>query len=296
MRIGVVGLGAMGSAIARRLQESFGPILVFNRTAGKTGPLVSAGAVAAGDIGDLRECDFIVSMLFDDAAVADVFLGPHGLASQLQRGAIHIAMSTVSADLTARLDAAHAGAGSVLVAAPVLGRPERAELGQLFVMAAGPEEAVRRCEPLLQRIGQKTFRVGDAPQTASVAKIAMNFMVSTVVENLAECFALARKCGLDTEALLELVTQTIFAAPVYHSYAPLIARQVVPEKGSTIRISLKDVELALSLGQSFGAGLPIAELLQSRLRDAIASGYGDRDCTSLALLADATKPGEARRG
>src|SRR5439155_9704146 len=149
LRVGFVGLGRMGSAIAARILAGGHDLAVYNRTREKAAPLAGAGARLAASVAEAcREREIVMTMVADDAALEEVTLGAGGIRESLPAGAIHVAMGTHGVGAIERIGAAHAGAGQVLVAAPVLGRPEVAEQGQLGIVAAGPEEAVRRCEPL----------------------------------------------------------------------------------------------------------------------------------------------------
>src|SRR5262249_25961369 len=142
----------------------------------------------------------------------------HRLIESMPAGAIHVSMSTISVALAERLAASHSERGSVLVCAPVMGRPEAAAAKKLFILAAGPDASIDRRQPLFDAMGQRTFRVGPHPQSANVVKLSMNFLIATMIEALAETIALARKSGIDPHLFLDIVTGTLFTAPVYKTY------------------------------------------------------------------------------
>lgn len=150
-------------------------------------------------------------MLADDRAVESVVLGESALAEGLPKDAVHVSMSTISVALSERLDLAHAERGQQFVAAPVFGRPDQAEGGKLFIAAAGSGDAVKRICPALDAMGQRTFVIGETPAQANLLKLTGNFIITCVIESLAEAFALTTKGGIETSKVYELLTETLFA-------------------------------------------------------------------------------------
>jgi len=157
MNLGVVGLGPMGAAMARRLLQAGHEVSVFNRTAARAEPLVQAGARRAASPADAASGEVVLTSLADDAAVESLVLGERGVAAGLPPDAVHLSASTISIALADRLAEAHRARGQGYVAAPVLGRPPAAEAGQLFVMAAGEAATIERVRPVLEAIGQRVF-------------------------------------------------------------------------------------------------------------------------------------------
>ena len=231
MKIGFLGLGGMGSAMARNLLKAGHQLTVFNRTRSKAEELQREGAQVAANPAEAASGEVAITMLADDRAVEQVSWGPHGLIAHLRPGAIHISMSTISPALSGRLAEAHTQAGQRYVAAPVLGRPEAAAQAKLFVLAAGPEDALTDCRPLFDILGQRTCLLGASTPAANVVKLSCNFLIASVIESLAESFALVRKSGIPADTFLELLTSTLFAAPIYQTYGRLIAKEAYEPAG-----------------------------------------------------------------
>ena len=206
MRIGFIGLGNMGSAMARNLIKARHELVLYNRTRSRAEELRPLGARVAGSPGEAASgVEVLITMLADDRAVEDAVLGPGQALQSLPSGAVHIGMSTISVALSRRLAAAHRDRHQHYVAAPVFGRPEAAAAGQLFIVAAGPVQQVERCQVLFDAMGQKTFVLDEEPSSANVTKLAGNFLISTTIESLAEAFSLVRKSGVDPNKFLEVL-------------------------------------------------------------------------------------------
>jgi 3-hydroxyisobutyrate dehydrogenase-like beta-hydroxyacid dehydrogenase len=198
----------------------------------------------------------------------------------MQASTIHLNMATVSLRISQRLEASHSEAGIPYVAAPVFGRPHAAASGQLDILAAGPPEALKRCEPLFQALGRQWFDLGPEPRQATIAKIARNYLLGTIIESLGEAFALVAKSGVDRARFLEILTSTSLNAPAYRNYGGLI---VNPPQNPTfpLKLGLKDIELALQAGSDTGVPMPMAAVIREQHQAAIADGFGDRDWAAL---------------
>jgi 3-hydroxyisobutyrate dehydrogenase-like beta-hydroxyacid dehydrogenase len=288
MKIGFVGLGPMGAAMARRLVAAEHAVTVWNRTTEKTRPLVEAGAKSAGSPAEAaRGADLVLSSVANDAALGHVTEGADGIAAGLAAGATHVSLSTVSLALIRRLAGLHAAQGQSLVSAPVLGRPPAAEAGKLFTMVAGPAEAIGRAAPALHAFSQRIFAMGDRPEQANLAKLACNFLIFSTIEQFAEVFAIAEKGGLDRAAIFELLTESFFSAPVHKNYGKLILDRAY-EPGVPVTLGAKDTRLFLEAGEELGTPLPMASLLRDRFLSAIAQGLQSKDFTIIAQLAAAS--------
>ncbi len=216
MEIGFIGLGQMGSAIAANLLAAGHTLTVWNRSPDKAEPLVAKGARLAASPADAATGEVVFTMLSDDRAVEAVVFGDGGILSA-SGTPVHVSMSTISLALADRLAAAHAAAGSSYLSAPVFGRPAVAQAGELFVLTAGPEAAIEKCRPLFEVIGQRSFPLGDRPSAANVVKLCGNFMIVSAIESLAEAMTLAGRHGVETAALLEILTGTLFGTPLYRT-------------------------------------------------------------------------------
>lgn len=285
MKIGFIGLGQMGTGMARNLVKARYSVTVYNRTAAKADALVADGAHRAASIAEAAEGEAVVTMLANDAAADEVVFGPGGLLASLPKGALHVSASTISVELSARIAKAHAEAGQLYVAAPVFGRPDAAAAALLFIVAAGAPEAVAMAQPLLDAMGQRTFVVAERPEQANLAKITGNFLIASVIESLGEALALVGKAGLDKGQYLELLTSTIFGAPVYKNYGRLLIAPEGQPVGFAAPLGLKDIKLALAAGDALEVPLPLASLLRDRFLTLLATGGPDQDWSAVGLLA-----------
>jgi len=283
MKVGLIGLGRMGTAMARRVLAAGHDLVVYNRTPQKAAELVRAGARAAISVS--AACigrEMLVTMVADDSALNEVTLARDGVRDSLPAGAIHVAMGTHSVAAIRALEAAHAAAGQKFVSAPVLGRPEAVEAGQLGIIAAGPPEALAACAPVLHAIGRRVFEAGHKPESAAAIKLANNFVLAACIEALGEAFALARKYEVAPKVLFDVLTEGLFAAPAYKTYGRIIADQDYEHVGFTARLGLKDTNLVLAAADAARVPLPSANLVRDRLLSAIAHGDGDRDWSVIA--------------
>jgi 3-hydroxyisobutyrate dehydrogenase-like beta-hydroxyacid dehydrogenase len=224
-------------------------------------------------------------MLADDAAVEEVVFGEQGVLASLAPGATHVSSSTISVDLSRRLTAAHRAAEQHYVAAPVFGRPEAASAAKLFVIAGGAPERLEALSPVFDAIGQRTFVVSEQQQAANLVKLSGNFLIASVIESLGEVIALVGKAGVDPQQYVDILTSTLFSAPVYQTYGGLIARREFEPAGFAAALGLKDVRLALAAAEELSVPLPIASLLRDRFLALLANGGGDLDWSAIATLA-----------
>ena len=283
MKVGVIGLGAMGAGIAGSLLRAGHDVTVWNRSKEPVAALVAKGAREAGTPDAAFGGDAAISMLANDDAVREVLL-ESGALDRAAKGLVHCNMATVSLDLARALTAAHAQRGLGYVAAPVFGRPNVAAEGQLLVVAAGATDAVARIRPLLDAVGRRVEIVGDQPEKANLFKLAGNFMIVSVVEMLGEAFALLRKGGVDHGLFQEVMASSLFAAPLIQGYGKLIVTEAFEPPGFRLVLGLKDVNLARSAARELGAYLPLGDLLRDHLEQAIAAGLGEKDLTAAAAL------------
>jgi len=285
MEIGLIGLGRMGTGIAKSLLRSGHRLTVFNRTRARAESLQSDGANIAGSVAEACRSSVVLTMVADDAALEALVFGESGVLSSLRKDSIHVSLSTISVALSDRLSAEHAKAGQQFVAAPVFGRPEAAESAKLSVVAAGPSASVERCKPLFESMGPKLLVVGERPSIANVVKLCGNFLIATVLESLAESLTFARKSGVDPQMLLDFLTTTMFTAPVYKSYGELIVQGKHEPAGFALPLGLKDVRLVLQAAESAGVPMPIASVLRDRFITALARGNQDKDWSVIGRVA-----------
>jgi 3-hydroxyisobutyrate dehydrogenase-like beta-hydroxyacid dehydrogenase len=273
----------MGSAIAGRVAGGGHELVVWNRSPGKAAPLEAGGARVAASIAEAcAEREVVITMLADDEALREVALGPGGLRESLATGAIHMPMGTHGVEVIEELAAEHASAGQVLVAVPVLGRPEVAAQGQLGLVPAGPPDAVERCRPLFEVIGRRVIEAGERPEGATAVKLAHNFVLGAAIETMGEAFALVRKYAIEPQVLYDVLTDVLFDAPAYKVYGRIIAEEAYDEVGFTVTLALKDANLILGAGDAARVPLPSANIYRDRLLSAVAHGDGELDWAVIA--------------
>lgn len=282
--VAFIGLGAMGTPMARNLVEAGFAVTVFNRTPDRCLSLEALGAKRAGSVAEAVSAGGIaLTMLADDAALAAVTEGPGGLADALGADGVHVSMSTVAPATTRRLAALHTARGGHYVAAPVFGRPDAAAARKLWICAAGDAGARVRARGVLGALGQGIFDFGEDPAAASVVKLAGNFLIVSAIEAMAEAQALAEKNGVEPAQLAAMMAQTIFACPIYANYGRQIAERRFDPPGFRMRLGLKDVNLVLGLAAASEMPMPLASLARDRLLGALARGRGDLDWAALGL-------------
>jgi len=284
MKIGFIGLGAMGAAMASNLLAAGHALTVWNRSAPATEPLASLGARVARTADRAAQGELVCSMLADDRAVRAVFLDG-GLLDAMDKGTVHVNHATISVALARELADAHERRGLGYVAAPVFGRPDAAAAAKLNMLVAGAPAVVARVQPALQAMAARLWPLGEAPERANVAKIAGNFMLASAIESMAEATALTRAHGVGAADFLDVMTQTLFAAPAYQGYGKLIAEQRFAPPGFAMPLGLKDVGLALAAGEAARVPLPFAGVLRDSLLEALAGGGAELDWSALAQVA-----------
>jgi len=286
MKVGFVGLGQMGAGLAANLLKARHALTVYNRTKSKAASLQSAGARVAGTPAAAAEgADVVITMLADDRALESTVFGDDGILEALPADAIHISMSTISVALSRKLADAHKQKKQRYVAAPVFGRPEAAAAAKLFVVAAGDPSAIEKCRELFSAIGQRTFEIGEEAQAANLFKLNGNFLITTVIESLAETFALVRKSGYDQFKFLEVMTESLFNAPIYKTYGKIVAAEQFDPPGFKLPLGLKDNRLVLAAAEEQSVPMPIATLVGNNFLTAIAQGLGESDWSAFSKVA-----------
>ena len=287
MKIGVIGLGAMGKAVAGNLLKAGYETVVWNRSSAAVEELVAKGAFGAKSAAEATKCDVLLSLLFDDGAVRDIFLDGDALVSA-SPGSIHVCMSTISSTVAKELAGAHEKRGLHYVAGPMFGRPDAAAAAKLNIAISGAQEILDRVEPILSLLG-KVWRVGDDPLSGHLAKIAGNFMIGCAIEAMAEAAALITSQGGSSAPFLAMMGETLFSSPIYRLYGGAISSGKSPGAPSGLALPLKDVGLALGEASVGGLDLPFAKVMREQMTNAKNHGYGDEDwSTALAKNAGQT--------
>lgn len=282
MKIGFIGLGRMGAAIASNLVRAGHDVAVWNRSAEKARPLIEAGATLAASPRELAAGrDVVVSMVADDAALEAVMSGEAGLLAGLKAGALHISMSTIAVATADNLAARHAEHQQHFLAAPVFGRPEAAAAAKLFVVAAGDPTDLRTAKPLFEAISQKVFHVGETPSAANLVKLCGNFMILSAIETMAEALTLAQKGGVPKAKLLEVLTGTLFDAPVFRTYGAILVEEKFRPAGFAAPLGLKDMRLVSQAAEKERVPMPLLSLLRDHLLQTIANEGEDIDWSGI---------------
>ncbi|MGA9586895.1 MAG: NAD(P)-dependent oxidoreductase [Terracidiphilus sp.] len=277
MKIGFLGTGQMGTPMAFRLLAAGHELRVWNRSEGRIEPLLREGAIAAGTPAEAElGADVVVTMLFDDVANEEVLFGPNGLMDALEPGALHIACSTISVALSERLTAEHSRRGIDFVGAPVFGRPNVAEEGRLWIVAAGTDQAVARARPVLEPLSRGISVVGREPRQAHAVKLGGNFLISTMIQSLSESFVFAESQGIAPSVFLEAVNSALFQSPFYAAYANVMLHP--PEHaGASIDLGAKDTRLLREAAASRNTRLGLADNLAEIFEQAKQAGLASED-------------------
>lgn len=268
----------MGSAMANNLLASGHDLKVWNRTPGRADALVNAGAKLVDTPAQAAQGDVVMTMLADDRAVEAIVYGEDGIA---ESPALHVGHSTISIALADRLASNRSGGG--YVSAPVIGRPAAADAAQLFLLAAGAEGAISQCMPLFDAVGQRVFHMGQTPSAANRAKLAANFMIMTSIEAMAEAMAFAEAGGIEARKLLDMLTGTLFGAPIFTLYGEVIVEDRFRPAGFPAPLGLKDMNLVDAAANSDRLPMPFLGIVRDHLRSAIANEGEDIDWAGVAL-------------
>jgi 3-hydroxyisobutyrate dehydrogenase-like beta-hydroxyacid dehydrogenase len=284
MKVGFIGVGRMGQAMARRLIEAGHEVGVYNRTAAKAQPLAEAGAKLLSSIAEAASYgEATYTMLADDAALIEVASQPGGLIDALPKDGIHVCAGTHGIAAIRQLKAAHAEKRQILICAPMLGRPELVSSGQAGIVASGPAEAMARCKPLFAAIGRRTFEAGNDPEAAAAIKIANNFVLGCAIEAMGEGFSLVRKYGVVPQVFYDVMTDGLFNCSAYKVYGKIMVEESYAKVGQMAVLGLKDANLALAAGDLAAVPLPSGNVWRDRLLGAVAHGDGDKDWAVMAL-------------
>jgi len=286
MKIAFFGLGNMGTPMAQHLIGAGHQVTVWNRSLEKAEPLKSKGAKIAHSLADAaKEAEIVITMLADDQAVESSVLHSGAVIDNLPKGATHISMSTISVALCRKLAEEHAKRGQRYLAAPVFGRPVAAAAAQLWIVAAGPPEAIERCQPVFDALGRGTSVVGADPWLANAVKLSGNFLIAAALESMGEAFALVRKSGVDAGQFLEIVNNALFNSPLYAGYGSAVAKEQFEPAGFKLRLGFKDLRLVQEAAESAAVPMPLAGVLRDRFLAAMARGEGDLDWAAIARIA-----------
>jgi len=275
LSIASIGLGRMGSGIARNIQSAGFRLTVYNRTAEKMKPYIDAGAAAAGTPREAAAvADIVVTNLMDDASVLGAVTGDNGILAGMRPDAIHIGTTTISPALSKRLGELHEAQGSHYIAGPVAGRPDAAAAGKLFTFVAGKPEWLERARPVIDAYANRIIPLGEDPAVAMSMKLVGNFMVASLIELIGESYVFAESRGVDSAILTGMFKQFI---PAASEYVDRICGRDFGRAGFTLDGGIKDVTLILEAAAEAHAPLSFANVVRDKCLAAQARGMGQLD-------------------
>lgn len=278
VKAGFIGLGNLGTPIAKNLLEAGCHLQVYNRTASKIDELDTQSVTRCATPAEAaRDVQFIFTVLPDDQTVQDMVTGEDGILKTLPKEAVHVSISTILPETAKKLDALHRAAGSHYLTAPVFGRPEAAAAKKLWICVSGPAEVKEAARPLLEMLSQGIIDFGEEPGAANVVKLTGNFMIQASMELMAEAYTLSEKYNVDRTKVADFFSSTLFSSPIFKSYGKAIAEKDYAQVGFTAQLGYKDARLVFSLSQQSQTPMPFASVVHNRLLSALAKGQHDRD-------------------
>jgi 3-hydroxyisobutyrate dehydrogenase-like beta-hydroxyacid dehydrogenase len=281
-RVGFIGLGHMGSAMAKRLLDVGYAVTVWSRSATHINDLVAYGATRADSPADAIATGHLFSMLANEDVVRTVC--PAERLREAPEGFIHVNHATISAHAADEFAGHAATHGYGYVAAPVIGRPAVAAAGALTILAAGTPEAVEASMPMLEVMGRRVWPYGPVASAANLAKISVNYLIIHALQALAESITLLERHGLDTAQFIEMINDSIFPGPVYGGYGDAIARRSYTPAGFTTVLGLKDLMLAVDAAADSGTHLLSGPILQEIFETAVSEVGDNLDWAAIAEI------------
>lgn len=284
-RIGWIGAGRMGTAMAGLLLQAGYPLAVYSRTAAKRDPLVARGARAAATVVECaRAADIVFTSLADDAALREVALGPAGVLANAQTGAVLAETSTVSVAVSAAVAEEAARRGIAYLRLPISGNAASAAKGEVTVLASGPEAAWHRVQPVVAAFSKAQVYLGTAEE-ARVMKLVVNALIVNLAQAMAEALTLGRKAGLDWNTMLDTLAQSTLSSP----WLRVKIGALKPRDFSatmTPRLFLKDIDLMLAAARSHEVPMPLTAATRQLMQALVGEGFGEEDYMALVKLAE----------
>jgi 3-hydroxyisobutyrate dehydrogenase len=281
-KLGWIGIGRMGYAMAERLAKAGCEIAVWNRTRAKAEPLAAAGAKVVDAPSDLADCDIVFTMVSTGKDVKEVLFGPAGVLSKGKAPKIVVDSTSISLGESAEIRQKLGEKGVKLLAAPVSGNAKVIKAGKLTVVASGPQDAFDAVSPYLAQIGQGVSYVGDG-ELSRIAKICHNVMLGVVIQNLCEITVLAEKAGMKRHAFLDFLNKSVMGSMFTRYKTPALANLDF-HVTFTPELLRKDIDLGLDAARTYGVPMPLASLTRDLVQTLVGHGYTDRDFSTLLLL------------
>ncbi|RJQ76653.1 NAD(P)-dependent oxidoreductase [Pseudonocardiaceae bacterium YIM PH 21723] len=276
-RVGFIGLGNMGSAMAGRLLDAGYEVTVWSRTSSSADELVDRGAIRAAGPEEAIATGTVCSMLSNEDAVRQVFTAERLAAAPAEF--VHVNHATISPEAATEFHASHDGR---YLAAPVLGRPPAVVAGKLVILASGDPALAAGLTPILEAMGRRVWEFGPEPQAANAVKLSVNYLIIHALQALGESVTLLEKSGLDAGRFVEMINDSLFPGAVYGGYGQAIATSSYTPPGFTARLGLKDVNLVLGLAEQLGVRLPTGAVLRDVFETAVDQVGSELDWASVA--------------
>jgi putative dehydrogenase len=276
-RVGVIGLGSMGSGVAKSLLRADFPVRVCDVRPEVVQSLVARGAVACAKPADLgAACDVVIVLVVNAEQTETVLFGEKGAAQAMRKGSVLLMSVTVPPDYVERLGPRLAERGILMIDGPVSGGEAKAATGEMTMMAAGPADAFALCEPVLGAIAQKVYRLGEAPGTGSKVKMINQLLAGVHIAAAAEAMALGIKAGSDPKVLYDVITNSAGNSWMFQNRVPhILAGDYAPR--SAVNIFVKDLGIVLEAGKKSTLPLPLTAAAHQMFLMAAAAGKGRED-------------------
>jgi len=280
-KIGFIGLGKMGAFMAHNILKAGFDVTVFNRTRTKMQPLLEKGAKGAADPREAAAgADVVLTCLMDDQSMLDNVTGEDGILAGLKPGGVHIGTATVSPSCATKMDALHRAHGSFYVAAPIFGRPDAAEAGTLLTYVTGDPDVIAALDDLFNAYSKTHIYMGTDTRVVNSVKLAMNFMLVSLVELFSEVYTFSEKSGIDL-AFAEKLILTVLAHPVLGEYTTRIRNRDFEPAAFALHAGFKDVEIMLQASSEVHAPLVFASVVREKFLTALASGMAGQDWSAI---------------
>jgi 3-hydroxyisobutyrate dehydrogenase len=279
MKVGVIGLGLMGSAIARRLVSRNHEVSVYNRDASKAAPFSKTAFVAASASEVASRSDFVISVVTNFQAAKEVLLGKQGVIHSSNKPVVADA-STIGPIQSSEIAASLRAVGIEMLGMPVMGGPAAAEAGELIPMVAGNKQAFEQVQQVIKDIGSQVFYIGQKDGSANALKLGLNLNIALIAVAVSEGITLVRGSGIDPAVFIQILNSTYFKTGLSEKKGPKMVQEDF-EPSFHLKNMLKDLELATEAAQDLGIALPNTTLAQQIYRAANNSGFSELDYTSI---------------
>jgi 3-hydroxyisobutyrate dehydrogenase len=282
MKVGIAGLGLMGSGITKRLIDSGHMVSIYNRTRSKADQFSNEATVALSPRELAEGCDLLITVVTDFDAVKDILFGTKGVIESANHNLVVADASTISPSQSEHCAQRLRSAGIEMLGIPVMGGPAAAEAGELILIVSGNKQAFEKVRQVIEKLG-RIFYVGEKDGSANTIKLALNLNIALIASGLSEGITLVRRAGIDPSVFIEILNSTYFKTGLSEKKGP---KMVKSDFSPTFHLKnmLKDLELATSTAQGTGIAIPQTALAQQIFRAANNMGFSDQDYTSICAF------------